>query len=88
MPSLIVAARLVFLASLLSPIVLNLVTLPADYPEPRSTHPSTRHRPPRSYIVTEEQHKKFVRDGIVVLRNVLPVGMAHALNVAGHDVVQ
>eukprot|EP00562_Extubocellulus_spinifer_P020648 CAMPEP_0178619004 /NCGR_PEP_ID=MMETSP0698-20121128/4537_1 /TAXON_ID=265572 /ORGANISM="Extubocellulus spinifer, Strain CCMP396" /LENGTH=405 /DNA_ID=CAMNT_0020257919 /DNA_START=206 /DNA_END=1419 /DNA_ORIENTATION=+ len=78
----------IFFGILITPIVHNL-SLPPDYPHRKSEHPSiSPHIPPSTYHLSSDQIQSFRRDGMVILRNVLPPDIAHNMDIAGHDLVR
>jgi len=73
-------------AVLLAPLV-PLFLLPASYLDHRSVHPRPSTWTPPSYRLPVEDIAAYDRDGVLILRNVLPKELAEKLDIAGHDLV-
>ena len=86
MPPVLAVVCVAVLGALLSPIVHNL-GLPPDYPNRVSEHPEESPHVPMSYPIPAGEIQAFQRDGIVVLRDVIPHDLALKLDVAGDDLV-
>ena len=66
-----------FLWSLMSPLSHGYVTTP---------HPSSPHSPP-SLPLTDQQRETFRREGVLVLRDVMPPSIMEQLGRASDDIV-
>lgn len=84
--------------ALIAPILYNLYVLPTHYAR-SSAHPGTNNEgpssststpyyvPPRSHQLSPAEIAAFRRDGLLVLRNVLPPSLIDKLLVAGDDLM-
>ena len=73
--------------ALVAPIVYNLYALPTHYEEHTSPHPASPFAPPR-YDLPQDDVDAFRRDGLLVLRNVMPDDLVEKLVVAGEDMME
>ena len=82
------AAIIVLLCgALVAPIPYNLYALPTHYTEHTSPHPPSPFTPPR-YDLPQNEIDAFRRDGLLVLRNVMPADLVEKLVVAGEDMME
>ena len=72
--------------ALIAPILYNLYVLPTHYTEHTSPHPSSPFTPLR-HDLPQADIDAFRRDGLLVLRNVMPADLVEKLVVAGKDMM-